>query len=274
MDAKTYAMFKNVSSRGSRGASGYDELSGGNITEIDGKKVLTPLGAGKIYSEVSTSFDVTVDTTDEPTFIDAPFDGALSEGSKYIVTVDGTSEEYTASVYDGFVYIGKWVEDLEYGDWCILSEDDYTGVVVFGANVGDIFSFEIEGRTETIHTINNKFLPENEYINCPFQIIFNGEEYRLFDKYNNDVTNGQFIEYLDKNNNNNIFLSTNSTLFNFIFGKNFVLIPVYKKDSDDNWVVGFIVEAIEIWPFDSDPNDPVIPIVTRYENNDFIFRSV
>ena len=138
---------------GSGGSLPFDEISGGNITEIDGKKVLTPLGGGVLYKtksfvseniypeyygKRSGSYGEFYDN-----YVDKP-----EAGKSYSVSVNGVQGEYVCfEDVDGDTCLGTPYDDIvSDGQWLIKFYNDGTAsFYLFLSEEGTYLSFVFSG---------------------------------------------------------------------------------------------------------------------------------
>lgn len=161
---------------------GYDEISEGNITEIDGKKYLTPLGGGIIRKPLNVEFTMT-STEDGITWGEEPiFDGYLSIGDTYKVTVNGVANDYICYIDDyNQKIIGTFEDDMTFGDWQIADYGDGIYANIFG-EVGDEFNISVNGESVQIKTVDISFVPNC----CRYKIVPNENGYDLVDMQNDE----------------------------------------------------------------------------------------
>lgn len=157
------------------GVAGYDEISGGNITEIDGKKHLTPLGGGVFPEPWDAEFTV-VATEDGITWGDEPIiEGELIVGETYRITVNGVTNDYVC-YYDGDdKVVGTSESDFTPGDWQFVSFQGFETFVNVYGEVGEEFAFEVYGKVEAVHTIDSIYLPEIGGGSEPLIVTFTGD---------------------------------------------------------------------------------------------------
>ena len=152
---------------GGGGSLPFDEISGGNITEIDGKKVLTPLGGGALYKtksfvseniypeyygERSGSYGAFYDN-----YVDKP-----EAGKSYSVSVNGVQGEYVCfEDVDGATCLGTPYDDIvSDGQWLIKFYDDGTAsFYLFLSEKGTYLSFVFSGEFKEYRKANANMLP-------------------------------------------------------------------------------------------------------------------
>lgn len=185
---------------GGGGASGYDELSGGNITEVDGKKYLTPLGGGAIRNPLDVEFVMTATEDGGITYGEEPItEGELIVGETYQVTVNGVTDDYACYVDEyGLKIIGTFVDDMAVGDWQIAGYDGGIFCAVCG-NVNDEFHLEINGTKELVLQVDPAYF--NSFVAVKFLVNKNGSTWRITDIHgkpvkNKDLSDGDYIRFV------------------------------------------------------------------------------
>lgn len=184
------------------GGSDYDEISGGNITEVDGKKYLTPLGGGIVYKPLNVEFTMTATEDGFITWSTEPIaEGGLIVGETYSVTVNGVTGNYVCYVdeYNQKI-IGTFEDDMTVGDWQITSYHNVSFCNVFG-NVGDEFSFSIVGKLEEVKIAESKYLPAPRMLYLSDENYYDeetGENYYFVKEYGtNKILTNNDIMHID-----------------------------------------------------------------------------
>lgn len=150
-------------------------ISGGNFVEMDGQKILTPLGGGvidyPIHYEGSVVGIGSGDGHDSVVVADGiqiPF--PLVVGRKYHVVINGVGQDLECYDDQGYYTIGNAYDDFEDAKvnmWQIYEEDevDDEGVIhhwISFSCVGrlnQVYNFSLDGVVEEVKQIDEKFLP-------------------------------------------------------------------------------------------------------------------
>lgn len=209
---------------------GYDGISGGNITEVDGKNILTPLGAGTYTKSFNSEFTMTATEDGEITWGEEPIaDGGLIVGETYRVTVNGVTGDYGCYVDEnGLKIIGTFEEDMAVGDWQIADVDtDYLVCNVFG-NVNDVFDISVVGKVNINGKVRPEFLDKSGEIDVFCKVAFYNNEWHVERISGGAITIEEFDAYRS---------STNYGLKAFSFYYNGVsrsLVPFFGENEVDD----------------------------------------